>query len=327
MITALQPSVNLPGPADTIGAGLVSMGGRLNIYLSVPTAAASEQLASEALKTEALKLIAQVLQRVNRWAAYLTRHHPGSDLSLLNTDLRVEIPLRPTITAAFEAAREAAHLSGGLVDITLLDARLAAEGQAEPPNFVGSSAWRLERRARGAGLLHRPVGLHFDLDGIGKGWLADRALNLLAGRGGVLVDADGDLAVRCAPGQVWEIGVDDPRNLQTNLAILHLRSKSDLPSNYGVATSGTSIHHWQLAGQTTHHLIDPQTGRSAQTDVVQATVIAGSALRAEALAKAAVIAGSLEGFALLEKAQPYGAILLTASGEVLALPQTLTFLA
>ena len=47
-------------------------------------------------------------------------------------------------------------------------------------------------------------------------------------------------------------------------------------------------------------------------------VIAGSALRAESLAKAAVIAGSAHGFALLERAGVRGAILLTERGEALA---------
>ena len=55
-------------------------------------------------------------------------------------------------------------------------------------------------------------------------------------------------------------------------------------------------------------------------------MIAGSALRAEALAKAAVIAGSFEGFALLERARVQGAVILTERGETLALPQTLALL-
>jgi thiamine biosynthesis lipoprotein ApbE len=60
--------------------------------------------------------------------------------------------------------------------------------------------------------------------------------------------------------------------------------------------------------------------------VTQATVIAGSALRAEALAKAAVIAGSAGGLALLERAGVRGAVVLTERGETLALPQTLPLL-
>jgi len=65
----------------------------------------------------------------------------------------------------------------------------------------------------------------------------------------------------------------------------------------------------------------------AVTDVVQATVVAGSALRAEALAKAMVIAGTVDGFALLERARVLGAVVLTAGGETLALPGTLPLLA
>jgi thiamine biosynthesis lipoprotein len=81
-----------------------------------------------------------------------------------------------------------------------------------------------------------------------------------------------------------------------------------------------------VAGSSNHHIIDPRTGLPAQTDVVQATVVAGSALRAEALAKAALIAGSANGLRLLERAGVRGAVLLTAEGEVLALPATLALL-
>jgi len=56
-------------------------------------------------------------------------------------------------------------------------------------------------------------------------------------------------------------------------------------------------------------------------------VVAGTAARAEALAKAAVIAGSGAGLALLERSGVRGAILLTDRDEVVALPSTLGLLA
>ena len=89
-----------------------------------------------------------------------------------------------------------------------------------------------------------------------------------------------------------------------------------------MATSGTSVHRWNVAGEDRHHIIDPRTRKPAVTDVVQATVVAGSALIAEALAKAVVIAGAVEGFALLERARVRGAVVLTSRGETLALPNT-----
>jgi thiamine biosynthesis lipoprotein len=171
--------------------------------------------------------------------------------------------------------------------------------------------------------------VRFDLGGTGKGLIADRALGLLAGFRGALIDADGDLAVWSAPGSVWEIGIDDPRSADGQLAALRIATPAHGPGPHvwGVATSGTSVHRWHVDGRSRHHLIDPRTGEPALTDVVQATIVAGSALVAESYAKAAVIAGSGAGFALLDRAPIRGAVLLLDTDQVLALPRTLSLLA
>ena len=202
-----------------------------------------------------------------------------------------------------------------------------ASGAPEARRVSRAFDWSLATGPGRRTLVRRPAGLRFDLGGVGKGWIADRALRLLAEWPGVVVDADGDLAVRASAGGIWEIGVDDPRSPDTSLAVLRLPAAGSLPSRWGVATSGTTIHRWNVAGRDHHHIIDPRTGRPAVTDVIQATVVAGSALRAEALAKAAVISGSVAGLALLERARVVGAVVLTERGETLALPQTLSLLA
>ena len=76
-----------------------------------------------------------------------------------------------------------------------------------------------------------------------------------------------------------------------------------------------------------HHLIDPRTGRSAATDVIQATVLAGTARRAEALAKAVVVLGSAAGLDLLDRVGVDGALLLTDRAEFLIHPATMRWLA
>ena len=305
-----------------------SMGGRLMVYLD-----------AEAVRSaEASRASAAVVARVESWAARLTRHSDASELSALNADPRDEVPVGPTLAAVLRAGRSAIGQSEGLADITLLDERLAAEGLAvEGPaadrSLVEAALhvsrafdWSMVPGPRGTAVVRRPAGLRFDLGGIGKGWIADRALRLLADWPSAVIDADGDLAIRCAPGKTWEVAVDDPRAPETTLAVLSLAAAAGLPARWGVATSGISIHRWAVGGQMRHHLIDPRTGSPAVTDVTQATVIAGSALRAEALAKAAVIAGSAGGLALLERAGVRGAVVLTERGETLALPQTLPLL-
>ena len=294
-----------------------AMGGRLAVHLEAHGRA-------EEAERDSRRLVA----RIDRWAARLTRHTETSDLARLNADPHSSVAVGPVLAAALQAGLIASDASEGFTDITLLDARLAAEGKSDLVAASRLGEWQIVRRSRGAAVVRRPFGLRFDLGGVGKGWIADRALALLDAWPSAVVDADGDLAVRCAPAECWEVGIEDPRTDGVNLAVLRLTARpGGAPTRWGVATSGTSIHRWNIGGAVSHHLIDPRTGRPAQTDVVQATVVADTTLRAEALAKAAVIAGSFEGLALLERAHVRGAILLTTRDEVQALPVTLPLLA
>jgi thiamine biosynthesis lipoprotein len=181
-------------------------------------------------------------------------------------------------------------------------------------------------RMRGA-TVRRDPGVRFDLDGVAKGWIADRALALLGRHPGAIVDADGDVALRVAHGERVPVGVGDPRDPETDLAVLALEAPTVAPAMFGVATSGISIHRWDDGGRERHHLIDPRTGEPAVTDVVQATAIAGSARIAEALAKTAVILGSVDGLDFLARFGAAGAVLLLRDGRVVALPSTTRFLA
>jgi thiamine biosynthesis lipoprotein len=158
--------------------------------------------------------------------------------------------------------------------------------------------------------------VRFDLDGIAKGWLADRALARLATFSGAIVDADGDIALRVAPGDEVAVSVADPKSAARSIASIALRGGPVLPSTFGVATSGTSVHRWRHAdGRRGHHLIDPRTRLPSDSDLVQATVVAGSAAVAEILAKAAVILGARAGLELLEQVGAVAAVIVTTDGE------------
>ena len=298
-----------------------TMGGMLTLRLAVPPG--STATAERSLR--------QVAGRVDAWAAHLTRYSDRSDLAALNRrpDASRE-PVRPTLAAVLAWAARAEEETGGLVDVTLLDARLTAEPGADAdadPAMLLPAAWRLERHGRGA-VVERQAPCRFDLDGVAKGWIADRALALLRRYPAALVDADGDLAVRLERGRTWEIAVADPRRPGTDLAILSLDDR--LPGGRaGVATSGTSIHRWPDGpdGSPRHHLIDPRTGRPARTDLVQVTVLAGDAARAEVLAKAALIVGSGDAIDLLERSGAHAALLLRTDGELLATRGSLGWLA
>lgn len=291
------------------------MGGRVSVHLL-------DDADPSVLEHAAARLV----RRLAAWADRLTRFTGSSELSRLNAAPGDIVPVGPTLTAVLDWARTAEGLTEGLVDAALLDARLAAEaGTHAGSPLPASRRWSMERGSRGAAVQREP-GVRFDLDGVAKGWLADRALALAPGRS-ALVDGDGDIAIRAAPGDAWAIGVADPRSPDGQLAVIRLVSDADTARRWGLATSGTTVHRWVHAGAAAHHLIDPRTLRAADTDVVQATVLAATAREAEAYAKVAVILGSRDAFAALDRPGVLGLLLLTDDGEVRATPGMARWLA
>jgi thiamine biosynthesis lipoprotein len=143
-----------------------------------------------------------------------------------------------------------------------------------------------------------PVGTGFDPGGIGKGLAADLVASEMttAGADGVCINMGGDVCVggQAPEGEGWTIAVE------------HAWSSRPI-ANVGicrgaVATSTTLRRRWTVDGQVRHHLIDPRTGHSAQTDLNLVTVIAGSAWAAEVLAKAVLIRGSAHPFDIIDGA-------------------------
>ncbi len=68
-----------------------------------------------------------------------------------------------------------------------------------------------------------------------------------------------------------------------------------------------------------HHILDPKTGSSAETDLVSATVVGQSSMAADALATACVVLGSEAALELLQSVEADG-LLITTKGEVLTTP-------
>jgi thiamine biosynthesis lipoprotein len=257
------------------------------------------------------------------WEACFSRFDPHSELSRLN---RGEVEgVSCELWSLLRAALRAEDITGGLVTPCVLDALEAAGydrsfervgagpplAGSEPVPAAGGEIYLEPARRR----VRLPAGKRLDLGGFGKGWAADRCARRLGKFTSTLVDAGGDIAVS-APrpdGQPWRIAIAHPTQPGRSLAVL--------PLLYGgVATSGRNLRRWSQAGQPHHHLIDPRTGRPAETDVMSASVLAPTALEAETAAKAALILGSRAGLAWLEARPRLAGILVLEDGRVLPSP-------
>lgn len=178
---------------------------------------------------------------------------------------------------ALAAALWASRVTGGLVDPTLLDAlegagydRDFAELQPTPaPAHAGPCGRAGEVRLRGR-LLTMPSGTHLDLNAVVKSMAVDEALAVI---GDGWVSAGGDLATS-GP---LEVALPHGGSVRLERGAL--------------ATSGSSGRRWLRAGKWQHHLIDPRTGRPANSPWKQVTACGDSCLMADTAAKAAYLLG------------------------------------
>jgi len=320
------------GTDGTTSVGADLMGGRVSVHLrsARPLAQAGFGVvpASETDR-RTRRDAARTIRRIASWADRLTRFNEDSELSRLNADPAPSVPVGPTLAAVLAVAHAAGRATNGIVDPTILASRLAAENPnaAGPDSVPAGHPWTIQPGARRS-VVTRAAGTRFDLGGVAKGWIADRAAAVLWDYPAVVIDADGDLAIALAFGEDWRIGVADPRTDGATLTTVELRGLDPAGrQRFGLATSGTSVHRWSHGGRASHHLIDPRSGRPATTDVLQATVLAESATAAEAAAKTIVILGSSQAEAILDQPGVWACVVLTDGGQVLASPSALRWLA
>jgi thiamine biosynthesis lipoprotein len=246
----------------------------------------------ESDEPDAPKALLEVEAEFERLETILSRFRPESDLSRLNREGRYKGS--PELTHLVELALRAREETAGRFDPTIHDALVAAgydrtfEDLSEPgpPHSVtpyylpGSGGVRVDGDS-----VTLAAGVRLDLGGIGKGYAVDRAVALLVPHGPCLVNAGGDLAVAGAPCEgAWAVAVETPSGPLT----LGLTSG-------GLATSGRDRRRWTRNGEERHHLIDPASGRPADSRWLRVTVVASSAVAAEVTAKDLFLGGDPAG--------------------------------
>lgn len=139
--------------------------------------------------------------------------------------------------------------------------------------------------------LLRPLIL--DLGAVAKGLAVDLAARELRSFQNFAINAGGDLYLGgCNPdGEPWSIGIRHPRQEKQLIDSLRV-------SNRAVCTSGD--YERRSPDDSGHHILDPRRGLSAN-EVASVTVIAPTAMLADALATAAFVLGPADGIQLFDR--------------------------
>lgn len=274
-------------------------------------------------KKTATAAIEAALEEFDRVDSMMSSYKPDSQLSAVNRDAfagPVEVDSR--LFEVLGSAAEYSRKSAGAFDITigpLIDIwrKTADSGQkpteadiAEAKSKVGFE--KLILNDENMTVRFAVEGMRLDLGGIAKGYAIDLAVEAArrAGATGAMVDVGGDIRCFGKPAgekEKWIIGLQDPDADGKILLKLEMNDTA-------VATSGHYRRFVLIDGEKHSHIINPSTGNSAKK-LTSVTIIAPTAIAADALATATSVMGPEDGIKMIEACKNTEAILVKPGSD------------
>lgn len=247
----------------------------------------------------------------------MSLYRADSQLSQLNRAGELADP-DPALVAVLERAAALSAQSAGAFDVTVQPLWSVYE-EAAVLNQLPSAAtlattlarvdWRQVSVSAEAISFQQP-GMAITLNGIAQGLAADAAAHALreAGIKHALIDS-GEIGTvgPHAEKDHWSIGLKDPRDRAGLLGIARLDGRC-------LATSG-DYETTFAADFSAHHLLDPRTGHSP-TELASVSVVAPTALEADALSTAVFLMGPQQGRALVDSLPNVDALLVDKAHRV-----------
>jgi len=334
---AFLRALGVLGVGAVIGGGLKSLidivrlrGGLVGVsrsrllmgtYVTMTVVHESERAAEEA--------IGWAFEEINRLIAVFSRHDPSTAVSALNRDGHITMP-PPELVDVMQRSVVLHGVTSGAFDVTVqplvdLYAEWVAADRARDtlPQAIETD----DRLARAIAEARSRVGIDkleissrridlwdgagITLDGIAKGFIVDRASDVLLAMGSTshMVNAGGDIRTRGSgeDGRPWTIAVQDPRKRGRYPDVIRL-------GDGAVATSGDYEVYFDRE-RLHHHVIDPATGLSPAADT-SVSVVAKTVVEADALSTAVFVMGASDGVRLIEAMRGNECLVVSRSGRV-----------
>jgi thiamine biosynthesis lipoprotein len=257
----------------------------------------------------AQKRIDEAIADIQRIEALLTTFSNDSQTNQINQNAGIApVQVDQEVFDLIERSIKISHLTQGAFDITYgsIDKSLwnfdvnmkqlpdveVAQASVKLINYQNIILNRPNRTV----LLKEP-GMRIGFGGIGKGYAADKAKQLLhkAGVKSGIVNAAGDLVTwgTQPDGKPWTVAIADPNRQSPYF------SKLDI-SNSAIATSGNYEKYAMIDGKRYSHTIDPKTGLPV-TGIKSVSIICPSAELADALATPVTVMGVQVGLGLINQ--------------------------
>jgi thiamine biosynthesis lipoprotein len=268
---------------------------------------------------QANQAISAAFEKIFHIEKLMSDYDPNSQLSQVNQNgFEKPVQVDAALFEVLAAAKGYSCLSDGAFDVTIGPVvqlwRTAKEDNITPDaralkkakEAVGYENLILDTENKTVQFAKE--GMFLDLGGIAKGYAIDQAIDILrdSGVNGAMVDIGGDLRCFGTPAngkKHWLIGLQDPA--AEDEKILLTLNMDDM----AIATSGDYRRFVMIDDKKHSHIVNPATADSAN-DLSSVTLIAPTAMAADALATAVTVLGNEKGLDLINKTEAAEVILI-----------------
>ncbi|MBC8770632.1 FAD:protein FMN transferase [Arenibacter sp. BSSL-BM3] len=242
-----------------------------------------------------------VFNRIDELNGTLSNYLPQSEINRLSRSPIINVAVSDELFQLVQISVDYAAKTKGAFDITLgplIELWRKARQNSQLP-LIDEIQAAMKRIGYGNVEFHAgniiklgKEGIQLDVGGIGKGFAADEAINLLKRHGitAALVDMGGDITVSDAPPnkEFWVLGFS---YFDNNGVEVFRKIKL---KNQAVATSGDLYQYAVIDGKRYSHIIDPRNGMALSNNIL-VTTIAPNGTMADAYASALSVLGIKEG--------------------------------
>lgn len=313
VLTGVSGCSSLPRPSNPVVIKRAQM--HMGTLVTITAVAESESIAQAAASSG--------FGEIRRLEELLSTWIPASELSRVNAAAgATAVPVSPETLAIVSYSLQAAELTDGGFNIAIgpaVEAWSVTDRQHIPTEaelqqlvpLVDLHGIHVDVSKQTISLDR--VGMRIDIGGIGKGYAADRAVEVMrkAGASAGVVALSGDIKTfgQLPDGQGFPVGIQHPRSEGAVLAWIDLRDEA-------ISTAGDYERYFERDGIRYHHILNPQTLQPAR-GCQSVTVIAREGVWADGLDTGIFVMGPERGMELVEHLVDVEAIIVDAEGRML----------
>lgn len=268
--------------------------------------------------------LAESSREINRLESILSRTRSGSDVYTLNQ--QGEADVSPETAKLLALALQYAAETDGAFDVTIEPLVSAWGIHTETPRvltedeiaallpLVGREHIRMDGSA-----VSLDEGCAIDLGGIAKGYASDVVAGIYRENGmkGGWASLGGNVYAHGTKpdGSFWNVAIRDPHDAAGTAAMVQLSNE------FAVTSGGYQRYFTAEDGTVYQHILDPDTGVPAMSDLLSVTIVGESGTMADAYSTALYVMGEEEAVSFWRsRSMTFDMVLITADGRIVYTP-------